>query len=83
MYRCVTLPKRSPYIEQLQRDELAKLNLIAAKKAKYSTAYDQAFRFLKLAWEMLGIDCWQRQYQLTLAIYELATETAYFCGEFE
>ncbi|MFB2982985.1 hypothetical protein [Microseira sp. BLCC-F43] len=36
-----------------------------------------------MALGLLGIDCWQRQYQLTLAIYELATETAYFCGEFE
>ena len=68
---------------QSQRDELAKLNLIAAKKAKSSTAYEQAFRFLKLALSLLGIDCWQRHYKLTLEIYELATETAYFCGEFE
>ncbi|GET43631.1 ATP-binding protein [Microseira wollei] len=56
----------APYIDQSQRDELAKLNLIAAKKAKSSTAYEQAFRFLKLALYLLGIDCWQRQYKLTL-----------------
>jgi len=56
----------APYVEQFQRDELAQLNLIAAKKAKSSTAYDQAFLFLKLALGLLGIDCWQRQYKLTL-----------------
>ena len=61
---------------QQERDELAKLNLIAGKKAKLSAAYEAAFKYLKLGRELLGENSWERNYKLTLKLYLAAAETA-------
>ena len=68
---------------QRERDELAKLNLIAGKKAKASTAYQPALTYLKLGLAWLVGDRWERQYDTTLALYVEAAESAYLCGEFD
>jgi len=69
--------------QQLERDELAQLNLIAGKKAKASAAYQLAFGYLKLGLELLGENSWQTQYDLSLALYEEGAEAAYLSGDFE
>jgi predicted ATPase/signal transduction histidine kinase/DNA-binding NarL/FixJ family response regulator/tRNA A-37 threonylcarbamoyl transferase component Bud32 len=74
-----------------QKYELAELNLIAAQKAKAATAYESAMRYIKVGIDQLtekstgkvNQNCWQTQYQLALASYELGVETAYLNGEFE
>jgi predicted ATPase/signal transduction histidine kinase/CheY-like chemotaxis protein/tRNA A-37 threonylcarbamoyl transferase component Bud32 len=63
--------------------ELANLNLIAGQKAKAATAYESAMRYLKVGLELLETNSWQTQYELTLALHELAIEIAYLNGEFE
>ena len=68
---------------QGDRDELAQLNLIAGRKAKASTAYKPAFKYLKVALGLLDYDSWNTQYDLTLAIYVETTEAVYLCGDFE
>lgn len=68
---------------QIEREELVKLNLIAARKAKASTAYATAKNYLTVGIELLATDCWQTQYDLTLSLYELDTEVAYMNGNFE
>ncbi|WP_407882919.1 ATP-binding protein, partial [Scytonema sp. NUACC26] len=68
--------------EQEKRDEIAKLNLMAGQKAKAATAYDAAKRYLTTARELLPLNSWQRQYDLTLALHESAAEAAYLCGHF-
>ena len=68
---------------QAERDELAQLNLIAGRKAKASTAYAAAKRYLTVGLELLAADSWQHQYGLSLALHEEAVEAAYFCTEFE
>jgi PAS domain S-box-containing protein len=68
---------------QIERDELAELNLIAGRKAKYSTAYGAAKKYLTVGLELLDIECWQNHYNLTLGLYEEATEAMYLNGEFE
>ncbi len=68
---------------QTERDELAQLNLIAGGKAKASTAYAAAKKYLTVGWELLATDSWQTQYELTLALSESATEVAYLNGNFE
>ncbi|GET38330.1 trifunctional serine/threonine-protein kinase/ATP-binding protein/sensor histidine kinase [Microseira wollei] len=68
---------------QIERDELAELNLIAGRKAKYSTAYGAAKKYLTVGLELLNIDCWHNHYHLTLGLYEEATEAMYLNGEFE
>ncbi|NQE38393.1 GAF domain-containing protein [Microcoleus asticus] len=59
------------------REELAKLNLIAGRKAKNSTAYSAAVKYFAVGRDLLAGDRWQIQYNLTLALYVEATEAAY------
>ncbi|MEH2009636.1 AAA family ATPase [Nostoc sp.] len=59
------------------REELAKLNLIAGRKAKNSTAYSAAVKYFGVGRNLLAGDRWKIQYNLTLALYVEATEAAY------
>ncbi|MCC5639282.1 trifunctional serine/threonine-protein kinase/ATP-binding protein/sensor histidine kinase [Nostoc sp. CHAB 5844] len=68
---------------QSERDELAKLNLLAGRKAKAATAYSAASEYLTVGRELLAVDSWQSQYHLTLSLYEEATEAAYLSGSFD
>ena len=65
------------------REQLAQLNLTAGLKAKAATAYGAAVEYLGVGRELLAADCWQSQYELTLALYESGAEAAYLNGEFE
>jgi predicted ATPase/serine phosphatase RsbU (regulator of sigma subunit) len=67
---------------QTERNELASLNLIAGRKAKASTAYAAAKRYLTVGLELLAADSWLHHYDLTLALHEEASEAAYLCGDF-
>ncbi|OCQ96670.1 hypothetical protein BCD67_16260 [Oscillatoriales cyanobacterium USR001] len=68
---------------QSDKDELAKLNLIAGKKAKAATAYNAAFQYLNVGIKLLSADSWQNQYDLTLSLYSEAVETSYLNGNYE
>jgi predicted ATPase/two-component sensor histidine kinase/tRNA A-37 threonylcarbamoyl transferase component Bud32 len=63
-----------------ERDELARFNLMAGEKAKASTAYDAAFQYFCAGLELLAADSWQSQYDMTLSLYQEATEAAYLCS---
>ncbi|MEG3935910.1 MULTISPECIES: AAA family ATPase [unclassified Microcoleus] len=69
--------------DRVQREEFAQLNLVAGQKAKAATAYATAFECLSNGIELLAMDCWDSQYQLTLNLYEEAVEAAFLSGEFE
>jgi predicted ATPase/signal transduction histidine kinase/CheY-like chemotaxis protein/tRNA A-37 threonylcarbamoyl transferase component Bud32 len=62
---------------------LAELNLIATQKAKASAAYESAIRYVRVGLELLPVDSWHSQYELTLALYNAAVEIAYLNGDFE
>jgi predicted ATPase len=49
-----------------ERYKLAELNLMAGQKAKAATAYESAIRYLKVGLELLAVNSWQSQYELTL-----------------
>lgn len=44
--------------------QIAKLNLMAAKKAKAATAYTATLKYLTAGIDILTNDCWQQQYNL-------------------
>lgn len=69
--------------ERTERDQLAQFNLIAGRKAKASTAYAAAIRYLNVGMELLEAQGWQRQYDLTLALHDEAAEAAYLSGDFK
>jgi predicted ATPase/signal transduction histidine kinase/GAF domain-containing protein/tRNA A-37 threonylcarbamoyl transferase component Bud32 len=73
----------SPNSSQEQLYELAKLNLIAGKKAKAAAAYRAAIAYFTLARALLTENDWQTQYDLTFNIYVEAAEAAYLNGDFE
>jgi predicted ATPase/signal transduction histidine kinase len=68
---------------QTDRERLAQLNLLAGKKAKSSTAYQVAIEYLTTGIRLLRSDCWQSQYELTLALHESAADAAYLSGAYE
>ncbi|MEG4911987.1 AAA family ATPase [Microcoleus sp. B7-D4] len=71
-------------IHQLsEREALALLNLEAGGKARSSTAYAAAMVYLQTGIELLTVNCWQSQYELTLNLYIAATEAAYLNADFE
>ncbi|HEY9597020.1 MAG TPA: serine/threonine-protein kinase PknK, partial [Cyanophyceae cyanobacterium] len=70
-------------IQQKERDEIAKLNLIAGQKAKAATAYGAAIKYFRMGRELLSTGSWHNSYDLTLALYEEEAEAAYLNGNFD
>ncbi|MDJ0576124.1 MAG: AAA family ATPase [Xenococcaceae cyanobacterium MO_234.B1] len=69
--------------EPKQRDELAQLNLMAAKKAKFSTAYVAALKYLEVGIALLEGNSWNTQYDLTFSFYKELATVEYLKGNFE
>ena len=70
-------------IQEVEREQLARLNLFAGKKAKASTAYAAATEYFNAGKELLTTNSWESQYQITLALHEEAAEVAYLNGDFD
>ncbi|NEQ35452.1 MAG: GAF domain-containing protein [Okeania sp. SIO3I5] len=70
-------------VQPEERQQLARLNLVAGNKSKGATAYSAAVSYLAVGRELLTSNSWQTQYELTLLLYESAAEAAYLNGEFE
>ncbi|MBW4489342.1 MAG: AAA family ATPase [Trichocoleus desertorum ATA4-8-CV12] len=69
--------------DQAERNEIAKLNLQAGEKALAATAYEAAFQYFKAGLELLDVESWQHEYDLTLALHSGAAEAAYLSGHFD
>ncbi|MEH1904747.1 MAG: serine/threonine-protein kinase PknK [Nostoc sp.] len=69
--------------EQSERNEIARLNLIAGQKAKAAIAHNVAKKYLVTAKVWLADSSWQTNYDLTLELYSETTEVAFLCGDFE
>ncbi|OKH42874.1 serine/threonine protein kinase [Calothrix sp. HK-06] len=69
--------------DQVERNEIARLNLIAGQKAKAAIAYSMAEKYLAAGRAWLATSCWQINYELTLELYLETIEVAYLCANFE
>ncbi|MGL4622119.1 MAG: AAA family ATPase, partial [Chroococcidiopsis sp.] len=69
--------------DRAERNEIARLNLIAAQKAKAATAYEAAFKYFTTGIQLLNPESWQSEYDLSLALYSEAAEAAYLHGCFD
>ena len=70
-------------VDEQEQQELVQLNLAAGQRARSATAYGAALDYFKLGMALLKDNCWQEQYELTLALYEGATNSAYLSTDFE
>ena len=66
-----------------QREKLAQLNLKAGIKAKNATAYNYALNYFSTGFKLLQSNCWQTQYEISLALSIAAAEVNYLCGNLE
>ncbi|MEE3717893.1 ATP-binding sensor histidine kinase [Tumidithrix elongata RA019] len=69
-------------IESAEKNELARLNLIAGLKARSLTAYASAFTYFSMGSSLLAANSWRQDYDLTLAMYAGLVETAYLSGNY-
>jgi predicted ATPase len=66
---------------QEERDQVAELNLIAGKRAKASTAYATALKYLIAGAALLANDSWTRRHALTFALELNRAECEFLTGE--
>ena len=64
-----------------EREQLAELNLIAGKRAKASTAYASALKYLVAGAALLADDCWERRHELTFALELHRAECEFLTGQ--
>ncbi len=67
----------------VEKHQLAELNLIAGQKAKMATAYQLAVIYLQTGINLLNHAAWQQHYALTLQLHTEIAETAYLNGDFD
>ncbi|MEH2396696.1 AAA family ATPase [Nostoc sp.] len=69
--------------EQTEKDELVRLNLIAGKKAKASTAYTATKIFFSVAMNLLAENAWIEQYEQTFTLFKEQAECEFLTGNLE
>src|SRR5260370_14686307 len=64
-----------------EREQLAELNLLAGERAKASTAYAAALKYLVPGVALLEDDCWERRHELAFALELHRAECEFLTGE--
>jgi predicted ATPase len=64
-----------------ERERVADLNLIAGRRAKTSTAYESALKYLRAGSALLTEETWQRNYELVFSIEHLMAECEMLTAE--
>ncbi|SFH12161.1 Predicted ATPase [Desulfotomaculum arcticum] len=67
--------------EQKERVKLAEYNLMAARKAKISTAFEAALHYLEAGEKFLPSNAWNEQYHLTFELHLELYQCLYLCGK--
>ncbi|WP_411683186.1 diguanylate cyclase domain-containing protein [Clostridium thailandense] len=65
-----------------QKEQIAKLELIAGKMAKKSNAYDTAYKYLCNGIILMDNYGWKNSYELTHSLYVEAAEIAFLNGDY-
>ena len=66
-----------------EQEQLARFNLMAGRKALAATAHAAALNYLSVGRSLLAENCWDSQYELTLALNESLAEAAALNGDYE
>ncbi|MCP3921583.1 MAG: AAA family ATPase [Desulfobacterales bacterium] len=69
--------------DESEKENLAELNLKAGEKALGSSAYTLALNYLKAGIGLLSENCWTKNYDLTLALYQQATVAAQLSADYD
>ena len=64
-----------------EREQLAELNLHAGERAKASTAFAAALKYLIAGAALLADDCWERRHELAFALELHRAECEFLTGE--
>jgi len=64
-----------------EREQLAELNLMAGKRARASTAYTSALKYLTAGTALLASDSWARRHELSFALELYRAECEFLTGE--
>ena len=64
-----------------ERENLAELNLIAGKRAKTSTAYASALKYVSAGAALLDDECWERRHDLIFQLELHRAECQFQTGE--
>ena len=64
-----------------EREEVARLNLIAGQRARASTAYSSALTYLTAGAALLPADAWERRHDLAFALDLLRAECEFLTGD--
>ena len=63
-----------------EREQLAELNLVAARRARAATAYQAALSYLTAGSALLTTECWERRHELMFALELHRAECAFLTG---
>ncbi|NJO89093.1 MAG: AAA family ATPase [Chloroflexia bacterium] len=66
-------------ISKNEHIDLSRLNLIAAKKAKSSSAFHQAYNYLNIGLSLITGDLWEIDYNHAIDIHSLMAEISFLC----
>lgn len=69
--------------DEAERERLARLNLMAGRKAKASTAYASAVKYLTSGIGLLPKDSWQARYNFAYSLHIERAECEYLSGNYE
>ncbi len=69
-------------VDRSEMDRLVEFNLLAARKAKASIAYEHAKSLLAVAVGLLPADAWETRYDIAFPLFVEYAECTYLCGDY-
>ena len=69
--------------EPTEKEHLARYNLWAGNKAMASTAYQAGAAYFETGISLLGIDAWEKNYEMALALHQGQLQCLYLLGDFD